>query len=83
MGAPGSLQGDTRRQQIYAACRHSFPGGARLPETVLGPASVGAIEARDFFPVRSNESENNSHPNESVKASHGQPKADIGHDAVG
>jgi hypothetical protein len=52
LGAPGSLQGDTRRQQIYAACRHSFPGGARLPERVLEPASVGAIEARDFSPVR-------------------------------
>jgi hypothetical protein len=30
MGAPGSLQGDTRRQQIYAACRHSFPGGGAI-----------------------------------------------------
>jgi hypothetical protein len=80
MGAPGSPQGDSRRQQIYAACRHSFPGGARLPETVLEPASVGAIDARDFF--ASHESENDSHPDESVKASHGQPKADIGHGGV-
>lgn len=31
----------------------------------------------------SHESENDSHPDESVKASHGQPKADIGHDGVG
>jgi len=31
----------------------------------------------------SHESENEPHPNESVKASHGQPKADISHQCVG
>jgi hypothetical protein len=34
---------------------------------VLEPASVGAIEARDFLRSASHESENDSHPNESVK----------------
>lgn len=52
MCAPGLLQGDKRREEIYAACQHSFPGGARLPEAVLEAASVGAIEASDLSPVR-------------------------------